>query len=69
MMSVGEELRDHVAAEGIEADQRADQKCQQQPDDNKPAQHPDRPRARLVGNRLAGDIGLGHDVHVMHFLQ
>jgi len=42
---------------------------QQQPDDDEPAQHPHRTLVRLLGDRLAGDIGFGHNVHLMHFLQ
>ena len=53
----------------VEADQRADHAASRQPDDDEPAHHPDRTRARLLGDRLARDIGFGHDVHVMHFLQ
>ena len=66
---VGEELRDHVAAECIEADKAADQQRQQQPDDDEPAHHPNRTRAWLLGDRPARDIGFGHNVHVMHLLQ
>jgi len=66
---VGEELRDHLAAEGVEADEAADQQRQQQPDDDEPAQHPHRTLVRLVGDGLARDIGFGHNIHVMHLLQ
>ena len=65
----GEEIRDRLAADIVEADDAADQKRQQQPDDDEPAHHAHRPLVRLLGDRLAGDIGFGHDVHLMHFLQ
>ena len=66
---VGEELRDHLAAESIEADETAHQHREQQPDDDEPPHHPGRTLVRLVGNRLARDIGFGHDVHVIYFLR
>ena len=66
---VGEELRDHVAAEGVETDQRAYQQRQHRTDDDKPPHRPDRTRVRFFFDRLARDIGFGHNIHVMHFLQ
>ena len=66
---VGEELRDHLAAEVVEPDEAADQQRQQQPDDDEPAHHPHRTLVRLVADRLARDMAFGHDIHVMHFLQ
>src|SRR6202034_4217571 len=58
-----EELRDHVAAEGIEANQRADQERQQQSDNDEPAHQPNRARGGLFGNRPARDMAFGHNIH------
>ena len=66
---VGEELRDHLAAEIVEPDQAAGQQDQQQPDDDEPAHHPYRTLARLIADRLTLEMAFGYDIHVMHFLQ